>query len=58
MLPLIQVRLLQTGKQQWIRIQFPYHAVLIEIVKRLGDAKWSSVHRSWLVAYTHFSMST
>ena len=52
MLPLIQVRLLQTGKLQWIRIQFPYHAELIDVVKRLGDAKWSSVHRSWLVAYT------
>lgn len=51
-LPLIQVRLLQTGKQQWIRIQFPYHAGLIDVVKRLGDATWSSVHRSWLVAYT------
>lgn len=52
MLLSIQVRLLQTGKLLWIRIQFPYHAVLIDVVKRLGDAKWSSVHRSWLVAYT------
>jgi len=52
MLPLIQIRLLQSGKLQWIRIQFPYHAVLIAIVKRLGDARWSSVYRSWLVPYT------
>lgn len=52
MLQLIQVRLLQSGKLQWIRIQFQYHAVLIAVVKRLGDARWSSVHRSWLVPYT------